>query len=168
MTTIQDDVGRCKSMQITLLLIYPSPDLGGICPYSSFSPHGYISVCLHTSIQMKLSLKPGKTARGVSLAILQPLHHLLDAIPVPGAESVIGILYDVVEGIDVSIVLSKFWNYRPSSLIVPLQTTSRNSSAFLELGSHIRLLADLLEPLTKMDPNNISSSLQKDVQRLSE
>jgi hypothetical protein len=54
---------------------------------------------------MKRSLKPGKTAKGISLAILQSLHHLFDAIPVPGAKAGIGILLEVVEGIDVSIIL---------------------------------------------------------------
>jgi hypothetical protein len=54
---------------------------------------------------MKQFLKPGKTAKGISVAILQSLHHLLDAIPVPGAKGGIGILLDVVEGIDVCIIL---------------------------------------------------------------
>ncbi|KAF9502929.1 hypothetical protein BS47DRAFT_1402933 [Hydnum rufescens UP504] len=94
---------------------------------------------------MKWSLNPGKTAKGLSLAILQPLHHLLDAIPIPGAKAGIGILLDVVEGID---------------------KTSRNSSTLLELENHIRFLTDLLEPLTKMDGNNLSSGLKDDVRKL--
>ncbi|KAF9511916.1 hypothetical protein BS47DRAFT_1363457 [Hydnum rufescens UP504] len=53
---------------------------------------------------MKRPFKPGKTARGVSLAILQPLRHLLDAIPVPGAKDVISILLDVVEGFDAASI----------------------------------------------------------------
>ncbi|KAF9505148.1 hypothetical protein BS47DRAFT_1322404, partial [Hydnum rufescens UP504] len=95
---------------------------------------------------MKWSLNPGKTAKGLSLAILQPLHLLLDAIPIPGAKDGIGILLDVVEGID---------------------KTSRNSSTLLELENHLRSLTDLLEPLTKMDQNNIPSGLKDDVRKLS-
>ncbi|KAF9518438.1 hypothetical protein BS47DRAFT_1389076 [Hydnum rufescens UP504] len=95
---------------------------------------------------MKWSLNPGKTAKGLSLAILQPLHLLLDAIPIPGAKDGIGILLGVVEGID---------------------KTSRNSSTLLELENHLRSLTDLLEPVTKMDRNNISSGLKHDVRKLS-
>ncbi|KAF9518945.1 hypothetical protein BS47DRAFT_1337839, partial [Hydnum rufescens UP504] len=95
---------------------------------------------------MKRSLKPGKTAKGVSLTILHALHPLLDAIPVPGAKAGIGILLGVVEGID---------------------ETSQNSSTLRELENHIRFLTDLLEPLTKMDRNNLSSGLEDDVLRLS-
>ncbi|KAF9509840.1 hypothetical protein BS47DRAFT_113675 [Hydnum rufescens UP504] len=95
---------------------------------------------------MKWSLNPGKTAKGVSLAILQPLHHLLDAIPVPGAKPGIGILLDVIEGID---------------------ATSRNSSTLRDIENHIRFLTDLLEPLAKMDRNNLSSGLKEEVRRLS-
>ncbi|KAF9505274.1 hypothetical protein BS47DRAFT_561221 [Hydnum rufescens UP504] len=95
---------------------------------------------------MKWLRKPGKTAKGVSLTILQVLHPLLDAIPVPGAKSGIGILLDVVEGID---------------------ETSQNFSTLRELENHIRFLTDLLEPLTKIDRNNLSSGLEDDVLRLS-
>jgi hypothetical protein len=59
-------------------------------------------------VQMKWFLKPGKTAKGVSLAILRLLQPVLDLIPVPGAKAGIGILLDVVEGIDVSIMLLSF------------------------------------------------------------
>ncbi|KAF9518938.1 hypothetical protein BS47DRAFT_1388613 [Hydnum rufescens UP504] len=116
---------------------------------------------------MKRSLKPGKTAKGVSLVILHVLHTLLDAIPVPGAKAGIDILLDVVEGIDVSIIFLSLWNYPPSSLPVSFQETSQNSSTLRELENHIRFLTDLLEPLTKMDRNNLSSGLEDDVLRLS-
>ncbi|KAF9503563.1 hypothetical protein BS47DRAFT_1356114 [Hydnum rufescens UP504] len=62
---------------------------------------------------MKRSLKAGKTAKGVSLAILQPLRHLLGAIPVPGAEAVIAMLLDTLKGFDVSIELPSLWNHTP-------------------------------------------------------
>jgi hypothetical protein len=116
---------------------------------------------------MKWPLKPGKTAKGVSLTILQVLHPLLDAIPVPGAKAGIGLLLGVVEGIDVSIIFLSFWNYPPSSLPVSFQETSQNSSTLRELENHIRFLTDLMEPLTKMDRNNLSSGLEDDVLRLS-
>jgi hypothetical protein len=116
---------------------------------------------------MKWSLKPGKTVRSVSL-VLQPLHNLLDALPIPGAKDGIGLLLNAVEGIDVSITLPKFRNYRPSLFTVPFQTTSRNNLTLLELGDHLQLLTNLLKPLTKMDRKNISFGLKKEVQRLSE
>ncbi|KAF9514157.1 hypothetical protein BS47DRAFT_1329073, partial [Hydnum rufescens UP504] len=94
---------------------------------------------------MKRSLKSGKTAKGVSLAILQPLRHLLGAIPVPGAEAVIRILLDVVEGFD---------------------KTSRNSSTLLELENHMKFLTHLVEPLMKMDKHNISSGLKDELETL--
>jgi hypothetical protein len=97
------------------LLIYfikslnpPIPtDQREICPHSVVYS-SQIHLRLRTHPQMKRFLKPGKTARGVSLAILQPLRHLLDAIPVPGAKDVISILLDVVEGFDVSAKLPWF------------------------------------------------------------
>jgi hypothetical protein len=116
---------------------------------------------------MKWTLKPGNTAKGISLAILQPLYDLLDAIPVPGAKAGIGILLNAVDGIDVRIILPSFWNYRPLLLAVFLQKTSRNSSTLLELENHIRFLTDLLEPLSKTARNNLSSGLKEDVRRLS-
>jgi hypothetical protein len=116
---------------------------------------------------MKRSLNLGKTAKGLSLAILQPLHHLVDAIPIPGAKAGIGILLEVVEGIDVSIILPSFWNYGPHRPLC-FQKTSRNTSTLLELEIHIQFLTDLLEPLTKMDRSNISSGLKDDVRRLSQ
>ncbi|KAF9514373.1 hypothetical protein BS47DRAFT_879658 [Hydnum rufescens UP504] len=96
-------------------------------------------------VQMKWFLKTGKIAKGVSLAILGLLRSVLDVIPVPGAKAGIDILLDVVEGID---------------------ETSQNSSTLRELEHHIRCLTDLLEPLTKMDRNNLSSALEDDVLRL--
>ncbi|KAF9514788.1 hypothetical protein BS47DRAFT_1361503 [Hydnum rufescens UP504] len=96
---------------------------------------------------MKRSLKPGKTAKGISLEILQSLHHLFDAIPVPGAKAGIGIS-------SMSLKESTF-------------KTSRNSATLLELEKHLRFLTDLLESLMKMDRSNISSGLKDDVERLS-
>ncbi|KAF9518420.1 hypothetical protein BS47DRAFT_298690 [Hydnum rufescens UP504] len=115
-----------------------------ICPHSIVCS-SQIHLRLPTHPQMKRFLKPGKTARGVSLAILQPLRHLLDPIPVPGAKDVISILLDVVEGFD---------------------KTSRNSSMLLELENHLIHLTHLLEPLTKMNRHNISSRLKDDVETL--
>ncbi|KAF9515244.1 hypothetical protein BS47DRAFT_1391779 [Hydnum rufescens UP504] len=95
---------------------------------------------------MKRSLKPGKATKGISLMVLQLAHNALDAIPLPGARGGIGTVLEVIEGVN---------------------KTSRNSSTLLDLENHIRFLTELLEPLTKMDQNNLSSGLKDEVQRLS-
>ncbi|KAF9506342.1 hypothetical protein BS47DRAFT_437808 [Hydnum rufescens UP504] len=48
-----------------------------------------------------------------------------------------------------------------------IDATSRNRSTLREIENHIRFLTDLLEPLTKMGRNNISSGLKEEVRRLS-
>jgi hypothetical protein len=111
----------------------------------------------------------GKIAKGVSLAVLQLAAHTLELVPVPGAESGISAVLDVIKGIDVSIMRSCDLQLQAiSAHCVPLslaQKTKRNQKTLVELENHVQLLTEILEPLAKLDPLNISSGLKDDISK---